>query len=120
MLPPSLDGQTERDDRWGGGGEGGGVWEQLKMRGGSPTPPPPPPPPSSCLPGIDGQTWRADMWGRGIGTTESERGEAVKINSSHDEIILLTIYNKLFDYFFKKFKNSLCYKCLMYSVDIPF
>ena len=76
---------------------------------------PPPPPPFILLAWY---TWRADMWGRGMGTTESERG--VKINSSHDEIILLTLYNKLFDYFFKKFKNSLCYKCLMYSVDIPF
>ena len=72
---------------------GGGVWEQLKMRGGSPTPPSPP----FIL--LVWYTWRADMWGRGVGTTESERGEAVKINFSQIEIILSTIYNKLFNDF---------------------
>jgi hypothetical protein len=37
--------------------------------------------------------------GRGVETTESERGEAVKINFSQIEIILSTIYNKLFNDF---------------------
>ena len=41
---------------------------------------------------------------RGVDTTESERGEAVKINFLQIEIILSTIDNKLFNDFWKNLK----------------